>query len=92
MSLFKECKTLADKIEYPALIEPEECHWFYEDDVMWGNGYGVYSGEVKEGTQIQDDCIFINIDDGCGMTITKVFLTSMKLTEDEFYDKYEEQM
>ncbi len=52
----------------------------------------MYSGEVEEGSHTQDECVFINIDNGCGMTITKVFLEDKKITEDDFYDKYEDDM
>ena len=96
MSLFKCIQYALDEIDsccpYMEYEEGEfsfdehqyELHFVYEDEV--------YNGEIKEGVAEQDDCTLINYDNGSGATITKVFLTKNKISEGEFYDKYEEFM
>ncbi len=91
--LFGQVLELVDSIDYAILLETVEGDWYSSsDEVYWKEDDGVYSGEVEEGSHTQDECVFINIDNGCGMTITKVFLEDKKITEDDFYDKYEDDM
>ncbi len=91
--LFGQVLELVDSIDYAILLETIEGDWYSSsDEVYWKMEDGVYSGEIREGSHTQDGCVFINIDNGCGMTITKVFLEDKKITEDDFYDKYEDDM
>ncbi len=91
--LFGQVLELVDSIDYAILLETVEGYWYSSsDEVYWKTGDGVYSGEIREGSHTQDGCVFINIDNGCGMTKTKVFLEDKQITEDAFYDKYESEM
>ena len=94
MSLFKEITTLADKIDYEILLEPEEGEWclYGGDALYWVNDNEVYSGEIIEGSSMEGDCRLINIDNGSGVTITKVFKESNELFQEAFEDKYEDRM
>lgn len=91
--LFEEVVLLSDKINYGILLEPEEGNWAnIGNDVYWEVEDEVYSGELFEGYVLQDGCVFINVRNGSGLTITKVFLTAEELSEEEFLDKYKDQL
>ena len=95
MSLFDKIKSVLEEVNedfYPYMEYCEGEFFADESDFYYVSRGDVYSGEVKEGVSIKDDCTFINYDTGCGETITKVLLTKNQLTEDEFYDKYEDFM
>ena len=66
--------------EFSFDAQQSELHFVDEGDV--------YDGDIREGVAEQDDCTLINCDNGSGETITKVFLTKNKLSEEDFYDKY----
>jgi hypothetical protein len=93
MSLFKCIKHVLDEIDSccPYMEYCEGAFHFDDqhDELHFVYGGEVYNGEIKEGVAIQDDCTLINYDNGCGETITKVFLSKNRLSEEEFYDKYE---
>lgn len=94
MSLFNKIRELEEELDHYLLIGTTPYDWCIGDDeVQWVNAEGdVYSGEVCHGALSRDDSAIINIDNGCGDTISRVFLKDKKLTVDEFYDKYEEFM
>ena len=94
MSLFKKIDSLLDEIVYAPYMETSDGVWCLQDEdtVYWVNGVDVYLGEIREGVHKQDDCTFINIDNGCGETITKVFNNFKELSYDNFYNNYEEYM
>ena len=93
-SLFERIKSLQEELEGYAYLETTDCEWFITDDeVKWvDEENSVYSGEFNQGSLSRGDSVLINIDTGCGETITKVFRKDKELSEDEFYDKYEEYM
>lgn len=92
MSLFNKTKELLDEIDYACYMEVETGEWslFEEDEVAWVNGEDVYSSEITEGVYSQDDCVFVNTDNGCGDTITKVFHKDNRIIWEGFEEKYEE--
>lgn len=94
MSLFNKIDALLDEIDYMPYMETSDGVWCFQDEdtVYWVNGVDVYSGEIREGVHKQDDSTFINIDNGCGETITRVLSNFKELSYDNFYDKYEEYM
>ena len=94
MSLFKELSLLLDKItEFYPYIEMEETSWCKDNyEIYWLGEECTYSGEIKEGVHYQDGCVFINIDNSCGETITKVFLAEKEMTWEDFEEEYEEWM
>ena len=94
MSLFNKIDALLDEIDYMPYMETYDGGWCLQggDTVCWTNGVGAYSGEIREGVHNQEDCTFINIDNGCGETITMVLNNFKELTYHDFYAKYEEYM
>ena len=96
MSLFKRIKHVLDEIDsccpYMEYCEGEFSFDETHIEMQYYLEGSVYGGEIREGVDIQDDCTLINYDNGSGETITKVFLSKNKLSEEEFYDKYEEFM
>ncbi len=94
MSLFEKIKSIEEELENYSYLETTEHYWYKnEEEVNWiDNEKDVYSGEYYQGTFEKDDCILVNMDTGCGETVTKVFKKELQLTEDEFYDKYEDFM
>lgn len=94
MSLFEKIKHVLDEIDSccPYMEYEEGDFWHNHYELLYILGGEVYDGEIKEGTAEQEDCTFINYDNGCGETITKVFLSKNRLSEKEFYDKYGEFM
>ncbi len=94
--LFGQVLELVDSIDYAILLETVEGDWCADlkgrSTLYWKEDDGVYSGEIREGAHTQDGCVFINIGNGSGMTITKVLLEDNHLTEEDFYDKYEGEM
>lgn len=97
MSLFKCIKHVLDEIDsccpYMECCEGEFSFDKHEAELHFVLGESeVYCGDITEGVAEQDDCTLINYDNGSGETITKVFLTKNKLSEEDFYDKYEEFM
>lgn len=93
-SLFEKIKSLQEELDGYAYLETTDCEWFKnEDEVTWVDEEdSVYSGEFNQGSLSRDDSVLINIDTGCGETVTKVFKKELQLSEDEFYDKYEDFM
>ena len=75
-------------------METSDGEWCLQDEdtVYWVNGVDVYSGEIREGVHKQDDSTFINIDNGCGETITRVFSNENYISFEDFEDKYGEYM
>ena len=92
MSLFNKVKGILDEIDYACYMEEVTGDWslFEEDEVSWVNGEDLYSSQITEAVYSQEDCVFVNTDNGCGDTITKVFHKDNKLSWEEFEDKYEE--
>ena len=93
-SLFEKIKHLEEELDHYLYIETVEYDWCtYDNNVQWVNVEGeVYSGEYNTGSLSRDDSVIINIDNGCGETVSMVFLKSKALSEEDFYDKYEEFM
>lgn len=95
MSLFKRINDLLEEIDYPVYISAYDHPFVLEDGdfVMWNQDNNLrdldyrdgetYSGDCKEVHHIQDDCTFVNYDDGCGNTITGVFKSDKRVTFDE---------
>lgn len=94
MSLYKEIKLLLNKIDYLPYMETEDGDWslYTSDTVYYENNNDVYSGEIKEGVHNQEDCTLINIDNGCGETITLVLNNKNYTTYEDFEEKYGEHM
>jgi hypothetical protein len=101
MSLFKEIKSLVDKIEGSLYIDVNECAWTMADDgelyfntdsnleeLYCGNG-DTYSGEVIGSSWGQDDCVFFNVDNGCGETITHVFLENLEVSWSDLEEMFD---
>lgn len=72
MSLYKDIKSLLNRIDYLPYMETVDGGWslYTSDTVYYENNNDVYSGEIKEGVHNQEDCTLINIDTGCGDTLT----------------------
>jgi hypothetical protein len=99
--LFNKIKELTEEIQYEVLFEPYECAWYQtEDEIHWntdsnleelydGNG-STYSAELTEGVHIQDGCYFVNLDNGCGQTITNVFLGSLEVDYGDLEEMFDE--
>ena len=95
MSLYKDIKSLLDRIDhYIPYMETNDGNWciFERDTVYYENNNDVYSGEIKEGVHHQEDCTLINIDTGCGETITLVLNNEEYMTYEDFEEKYGEYM
>lgn len=100
-NLFNKIKELTEEIQYAVSFEPYECAWYQtEDEIYWntdsnleelydGNG-STYSGELIEGTHIQDGCYFVNLDNGCGQTITRVFLENLEVDYGDLEEMFDE--
>lgn len=94
MTLFEEIKNLLHKIDYMPYMETVEDDWciYNENEVYYTYKGEVYSGYIKEGVYDQDGCTFINVDNGCGDTITRVFQDCKKLTQEDFEENYGDDM
>lgn len=94
MSLFVQIEDTLDEIDYLPYMETVKFHWSIMDDdtVYYISQKEVYSGEIKEGIHEQDDCFFINTDNGCGETVTLVCKSDSRLSYEDFWDKYGEDM
>ena len=94
MSLYKDIKSLLDKIDYLPYMESNEGNWciFEGDTVYYENNNDVYSGEIRESVHNQEDCTLINIDNGCGETITLVLNNKNYMMYEDFEEKYGEYM
>lgn len=91
--LFGEVQELCEKINYPILLDFTAGKWFYTEDTVWWEEDGnVYCEEIFEGTYIQDGCMLMNVNNGCGISITKVFLMEQEQSEEVFTILYEGQM
>ncbi len=94
--MFDEIKSLVEKVNYNFYLEVVEDEWTFHNDDNSGVVYWVVEGEVyaseikREGTGEQEDCIYVNTDDGCGDTVTLVLHKDKKVSWDDFYDKHEE--
>lgn len=90
MSIFYECENLVDRVDYPILLEVFQGKWtrYDDDEVRWEVEGEVYSGEIREGSHTQNDAVFINIDNGCGMTLTKVFIKFFELDNNSFEEQF----
>lgn len=99
--LFNKIKELTEEIQYSVLLETHECAWYQtQDEIHWntdsnleelyeGNG-STYSEEFTEGAHIQDGCYFVNLDNGCGQTITSVFLESLEVDYGDLEEMFDE--
>lgn len=89
-TLFEEVESLVKRLEYYPYMEAVKFHWCKNDDEFrWVDCYGdIYSAEYNQGVLSREGCVIVNIDNGCGDTVTMVFLKEMELSEDEFYEKY----
>ena len=90
MSLFDRVKSLVEELDHYPYVECVDQEWCkVEYDVKWVNEKGdLYSSEYYQGVLSKDDCVIVNTDNGCGETVTMIFLKDKKLDEDDFYDKY----
>jgi len=93
-SLFERIKSLNEEVSYPWMLQPINCMWTFSDnDVHWDTDNNLedlenhngetYGGEYWEGYHEQDGCYFFNYDNGCGETITAVFLKDKLVSFDE---------
>ena len=102
MSLkIEELKAFLKSVDYPVLISVSDCvAWCLsedEDEVKWislckSNGLEGYSCYLVEGHVRQDGYFVTNLDTQTGTWQTEIFEESKELSEDDFYDKYEEYM
>jgi len=96
MSLFHRVKSILDEIKFSTKMDTWDVDWCYhfdhEDTVSWIEDGEIYSAETSSGSSNQEDCVFIDIYDDCGGTVTLVFKKDRKMNYDDFYDKYEEYM
>lgn len=84
------------------LISISDCEaWMMdegEQSVIWvsmdstGEYLEGYSQEIAEGYDKSDTHLIVNLDTGCGMWQTEIFALDKLLSEDEFYEKYDEYM
>lgn len=100
MSLFKEISDIVIKLKRNAYIETHEATFYVDEDseeVRWnadgdleelydGNG-STYSAEISNSWE-QDDCSFFNVDNGCGETITMVFLSNCEVDYDHLEEMF----
>ena len=93
-SLFEKIKSLQKELDGYAYLETTDCEWFKTEDNVWwvDEDCSVYSGEFRQGSLSRNDSVLINIDTGCGDTVTMVFKKDKQLPEEDFYDKYEDFM
>jgi len=89
------------KVNYPVLIGISDCKaWCLSDcerEVKWVSPYKAielsgYSCYLPEGFTRQDGYFIANLDTQTGCWQTGIFEESRELTEDDFWDKYEEYM
>jgi len=102
MSLkIEELKAFLKSVDYPVLISVSDCEaWCLsedEDEVKWvslckSNGLVGYSCYLPEGYTRQEGYVIANLDTQTGCWQTEIFEESKELSEDDFYDKYEEYM
>lgn len=91
--LFEQLQELGDTVHYSMLVEPCSGKWaLFDDTVYWEIDGTVYSGELFEGTHKQDGCMFINLNNGSGVSVTNVFLLEQEESEEMFTISYEGQM
>ena len=93
-SLFERIKSIETELEGYSYLETTSHHWYKtNEEVRWiDNDNNVYSGEYYQAILEKGDCVLVNIDTGCGETVTQVFKKELQLSEDEFYGKYEDLM
>jgi hypothetical protein len=90
--LFEQLRSLVSDVNYPLTLELVSDIWSFNasgvywnednnlDDMLTGDG-GTYTCEYHEGWHKQDGCYFFNCDNGCGDTITRVFLEDKLIEE-----------
>jgi hypothetical protein len=90
--LFQRIKELDIDVEYPWMLHVIETAWsFTTDSIYWSSTEDCqedpdtwqYSAEYYEAYNEQDGCYFFNYDNGCGETITAVFLKDKLVTFNE---------
>ena len=89
-------------VNYPVLISVSDCEaWCLEGEnyikwVSWNSPERKYlegySGYLPEGFIRQEGYFIANLDTQTGCWQTEIFDQSRELSEDDFYDKYEEYM
>lgn len=99
--LFENIKSLIETLEGQPFIEVVECAWCYvegSDDIVYynldsnleelyeGNG-STYSCEIKN-SWVQDGCVFVNGDIGCGETVTYVFKENLEVDWDDLEEMF----
>lgn len=102
MSLkINELEDFIKSVNYPVLISVSDCEaWCLsedEDEIRWvslckDNGLEGYSCYLPEGFVRQGGYFVGNLDTQTGCWQTEIFEESKELSEDDFYDKYEECM
>lgn len=91
MSVNKLQKIL-DEIDYPVLMEIIDCAWCRDDNdyyFQWNEEDNLedlenedgntYSAEAFEGTTEYNGYLVVNVDNGCGQTITNFFNLSKEV-------------
>jgi len=90
-----------ESVDYPVLISISDClNWCLsedEDSVQWvssnkNGGVDSYSAELPEGGNRQDGYFVANLDNQTGCWETRIFSEANELSEEDFYDKYEDFM
>lgn len=96
MNLFRKVNDILEEIKYDCYMEVYDCEWSFmdeeEEEVYWYSEGIAYSSELTEGIKEQDDTVFVNTDNGCGETITRVFAKYNYVPWVEFVDRYEDQV
>lgn len=94
MSLFERLEALEEELQYYPYMNTINCIWYKDDNSIYWNtdnnledlenqGGNTYSGEINEGIIEIDECTLSNLDNGCGQTITYVFLKDKEVKFDE---------
>ena len=97
----EELKTFLESVDYPVLISVSDCvAWCLESEcnIQWvskdktNTTLSAYSCYLPEGYTRQEGYLIANLDTQTGTWQTEIFEESKELSEDDFYDKYEEYM
>ena len=94
VSLFDKVENLLAEILHRPYLETIDHIWYTtEDEVYWNehdnledlqdSDGATYSGEIKGRKTVDEDCVFFNVDTGCGETMTYVFRKDKEVKFDE---------
>tara|TARA_R110000787_G_scaffold90783_3_gene191479 strand:- start:8203 stop:8481 length:279 start_codon:yes stop_codon:yes gene_type:complete len=90
---FNKVQELVEGINYPHLLAVEDVIWTkYDETIYWQDYGGVFSAEMVEGSNVQEDMFIFNGDSSMGTWMTYIFHVSKEIPYEEFEEKYSEMM